>query len=111
MALASDVITLSREILQDQVVPYRYPEVRLQRAYDMGLNQALRLRPDLFIGSRFVPGYFSGAAGEQFPLDARFQLEFVYYMVSLIESEKDGPQFDQRSSEALVRFKTALVAL
>lgn len=111
MALAADVITLAREILQDQTVPYRYADERLQRAYDMGLNQALRLRPDLFVTTDFVPSYFSGAQGEEFPLDRRFQLEFVYYIVSLIESEKDGPQLDQRSTEAFNRFKMALVGI
>lgn len=109
--LASTVIQTAREILQDETVPYRYSAERLQRAYDMGLNQALRLRPDLFVPSNFIPEYFSGSLSQEFPLDARFQLEFVYYMVSQIESEKDGPQFDQRSQEALNRFKMALVAL
>jgi hypothetical protein len=109
--LASAVIQLAREVLQDETTPFRYTAERLQRAYDMGLNQALRLRPDLFLTSRFSPDYFSGAPTQEFPLDARFQLEFVYYLVSLIESEKDGPQMDQRSEGAFMRFKTALLAL
>jgi|MudIll2142460700_1097286.scaffolds.fasta_scaffold409105_2 hypothetical protein len=109
--LASAVIQTAREILQDETTPYRYSAERLQRAYDMGLNQALRLRPDLFVAASFLPSYYSGAPSQEFPLDGRFQLEFVYYIVSLIESEKDGPQFDQRSQEALNRFKMALVAL
>lgn len=111
MALAADVITLARQLLQDETTPYRYSAERLQMAYDLGLNQTLRIRPDLFVATKFVPSYYTGAAGEEFPLDPRFQLEFVYYIVSLIESEKDGPQLDQRSTEAFNRFKMALVGL
>lgn len=96
-------------MLQDEQVEYRYSDSRLRAAYNAALEAALRIRPDLWMGNDYEVRYF--ITGEQFPLDSRFFMPVVYYIVQTTEAEKDGPEFDKRSEAALLRFKQALVAI
>lgn len=105
-----DVITEARRLLQDEQSPdYRYSDARLRAAYNGAMEAVLRIRPDLCIGSDYEPVYFS--PGATFPLDPRFFMAVVYYVVQITEAEKDGPELDKRSEGALLRFKQALVAI
>jgi hypothetical protein len=52
-------ITEARILLQDQTQPFRYPDSDLIRAFNNGLMDSRRLRPDMWLGFASVPEFYS----------------------------------------------------
>jgi hypothetical protein len=81
-----------RNILLDKIRPYRYGDVSLIAALNIVLNDARRLRPDLFI-DRYgieVPQY-EEVSGEVIPIEAQFRLPIEYGIAghALLRDEED----------------------
>lgn len=109
MFLLSDLIEQAREIVQDEVEPYRYSDVRLYRTLNTAFTEAYRIRPDLFVGLDFVIPYVAPAdSGDTFPLDQQFYLAFVDFVVATVEFSDDEWTIDNRAMAFLQMFTTRL---
>jgi hypothetical protein len=104
----------SRRLLQDEVVPYRYPDDDLVDAMNIGLLEARRLRADLFLPLFDIPWVNpSGtiATSTLVPMDPMYRSSLVYYMVGRMQLRDDEPTTDQRAASLLQKFTAQLLTI
>jgi hypothetical protein len=104
----------SRRLLQDEVVPYRYPDKDLVVAMNIGLQEARRLRADLFLPLFEVPYVdASGTINTSAPvtLDPMYRSGLVYYVVGRIQLRDDEPTTDQRAGALLQKFVQQMLTI
>lgn len=53
--LSSDAIMDARRLLQDERLPYRYPDTDLLEHLNQALTAAYRMRPELMVGGAWAP--------------------------------------------------------
>lgn len=119
MFLLSDLISQVRELLQDEVEPYRYPEARLYRTLNTAFTEAYRIRPDIFVDLEFkipfvivsnpdaVPPIVGNEA-DVFQLDQQFYQAFVDFVTSMTEFSDDEWTVDGRAGTFLQLFNAKL---
>jgi len=104
----------SRRLLQDEVVPYRYPDKDLVVAMNIGLQEARRLRADLFLPLFEVP-YVSTSGtidtNATITLDPMYRSSLIYYIVGRIQLRDDEPTTDQRAGALLQKFMQQLLVV
>ena len=109
MFLLSDLITQVRELVQDEVVPYRYSDVRLYRTLNNAFVEAYRIRPDIFTSLDFtIPFVEPADAADTFPLDQQFYMAFVDFVTSMVEFSDDEWTIDGRAASLLSLFNARL---
>lgn len=106
----SDYVTASRVLLQDTVAPYRYPDADLVLALSMGILDARRLRPDLFINVTTLP-FFTANDGTLVAIDQQYRNAFVYYMTGMAQLRDDEDTQDARAAAFMGKFTAELVGL
>src|SRR5262245_698046 len=97
----------ARRLLQDERVPYRYPDKDLVEALNIGLTEARRLRADLFLPLFEVPYISSsGAITMTAPvtIDPMYRSSLVYYVVGRAQLRDDEETTDSRASALLTKF-------
>jgi hypothetical protein len=109
----ADYVVETRRILQDTVVPYRYSDANLCSALNMGLLEARRLRPDLFLatGLRSEVPSFSTVGTTLVPVDPQYRAAFVYYMAGQTQLMDEETTQDARASVFLNKFVSQLLTL
>jgi hypothetical protein len=103
----------ARHLLQDEVVPYRYPDQDLVDALNIGLAEARRLRPDLFLPGMVVPFYTTLTAdtAKIVPVELSFRSAFVYYLVGRMQLRDDESTTDARAASLLNKFAGQLLTV
>src|SRR6478736_1411389 len=94
-------LTESRRLLQDQFVPYRYPDEDLIDAINIGMQEARRLRADLFIPANFEVPWLDPDTPDpaaKVPLDVMYRSSLVYYVVGRAQLRDDETTTDSRAS-------------
>ena len=105
----------ARTLLQDTVnVPvsgYRYSDADLVNALNIGLQEAYRLRADLFLSivSFTVPGYATSDFALTVPIQMGYRQAFVYYMVGRMQMRDQEDTEDQRAAALLQKFVQQLL--
>lgn len=93
----------ARSLLQDANAPFRYSDIDIVSALNMGLLEARRLRPDLFIGrSTAVPSY--STAAEAVVLDQQYRVPLVWYVVGHINARDAEDAQDARAAAFMALF-------
>jgi len=106
----SDIVTSSRELLQDGTVPYRYDDARLVRTYNSALREAFRIRPDLFLGVSYVlPTYSDADLAVDLIVEEQYYNAIVAFIVGWTEMSDDEFALDQRAAALLTAFRNQLV--
>lgn len=109
MFLLSDLIIQVRELLQDQVEPYRYSDDRLYRTLSSAFVEAYRIRPDIFVDLKFqIPFVVPSNSIDTFPLDQQFYMAFVDFVTSMTEFSDDEWTVDARAMSLLQLFNSRL---
>lgn len=133
----ADIITESRELLQDSLVPYRYTAATLLAALNRGIQELGRLRPDAF-WDRFdtdtsdiiVPEVVNTdpdpdddpdeidldedsqvALADEIDFSAQFLGPLIYFVVASAEIRDDEYTNDGRASMLMAQFKSQIVSL
>ena len=106
LATVGDYVKEARVLLQDTRVPYRYPDNEIVTAFNIGLQEAYRLRADLFLGALefTVPDFDPAALTTPVPIEAGYRQSFVYYMVGRIQLRDQEDSTDQRAGALLQKF-------
>lgn len=105
----------ARRLLQDEYSnAYRYPDKDLVEALNIGLMEARRLRPDLFLPLFEVP--FVDTAGTidkavKITLDPMYRSSLVYYVVGRAQLRDDEPTTDQRAGGLLQKFLAQMLTI
>lgn len=101
-----------RTLLLDKVRPYRYTDISLIAALNITLNEASRVRPDIFV-CRYgveVPQY-EDVSSEEIPVEARFRLalEFGTAAHALMRDQEDV--HDERAGTFNLNFYNILTGV
>jgi hypothetical protein len=110
----TDYCAEARVLLQDVTNPVRYSDEELTSALQMGLMEARRLRPDLFLGAS--PGLLTvtdpTAVGNQLAgVDVQYRVPLLYYIVGhcFMRDEEEGSE--NRGAQYHQRFIGKMLAL
>ena len=108
----ADAIAEARFILLDERVPYRFADARLQKFVQQGVEVALRLRPDLMVGTGLWEPPMNMLLTDPIPtaVDRQYFTPLCAYVAGLVESQDDQFTSDGRLAFLLTRFQTALLA-
>lgn len=108
----SDYVVSARRLLLDEVEPYRYPTADLVDALNMGILEARKIRPDLFLANfrGALPMYWPNQLNASVEIDPMYRVPFVYYMVGMVQLRDDEATQDQRASGFLATFESKLRA-
>lgn len=113
LATITDYITDGRTLLQDTIPPYRYPDSELVTAMNVTLLEGRRLRPDLFVYRRCLPGErgvqsFQMNDGTELEMEEPFRLAFLHGMCAhAMERDQEDIQ-DERAAVFMKIFNTVL---
>lgn len=108
------VLTESRRLLQDEIVPYRYPDADLVDALNVAILEARRIRADLFLPQKFALPYFNVVTVDpaaKFEVEPQFRHAFVYYIVGRMEMRDDEQTQDNRAVAMLGTWKATLLGV
>jgi hypothetical protein len=92
-------ISRARVLLQDAVVPYRYPDADLLDALNSAFDDARRLRPDMFLPTFGTLPFFTANDGTSVPVDNMFRMGFLYYMCAQAQIRDEENTQDSRAAE------------
>ena len=106
----------SRRLLQDEIIPYRYPQDDLIDALNIGLQEARRLRADLFLPLFELPWAdptktTSPDLAKPVTLDPMYRSALVYYIIGRIQLRDDEPNTDQRAAGLIQKFTAQLLTI
>lgn len=115
MATIGNLITIARDVLQDNrdpaKAPYRHTNAKLVRYMNAALVDTKRLRPDLFLPDISTKEFYftEDDLGKDFPLDYMYSMPFVEYMCGMVSIEEDEYVEDGRGAALLARFGAKLL--
>jgi hypothetical protein len=108
-----DYVDRARVLLLDTVIPYRYDDVDLVEALNMGILEARRLRPDL-LKSYFrssLPDFNTGAMSASVGIDPMYRVPFVYYICGHAQLRDDENTQDSRAISFMNKFTAQLLSI
>lgn len=104
-AVAAEV----RRVLQDELAPYRYPDPDVLTSLNIGLWDAKRLRPDLFLGAD--PPQYAALDATAFAVDPQYRSAFVFYVAGRLALRDAEQAQDDRATTMLGAFTGALTGV
>jgi hypothetical protein len=109
-----DYVKETRVLLQDTVSPYRYSDIDLVMALNIGLLEARRLRADLFLPVFTIP--YNAVSGTidmnvKVPMDPMYRPAFVYYMTGRVQLRDDEQTQDQRAASLMNKFVAQMLTI
>ena len=114
MSTISDVITQTRELIQDTQEPYRRPDSALIGYLNNAFQEVKRLRPDLLLSQNFAIPTVTEAditAGTSFPISDMYFAATVEYVAGFAEMSNDEFALDGRAIALLNRFGQKLMGV
>jgi hypothetical protein len=107
----ADYVRETRTLLQDTVAPYRYTDLELLSALNLGILTARRSRADLFLGVTTLPSFVFAdiAAATAFAMDVQYRVAFVYFMVGHAQLRDEEDTQDARAAGFLAKFTSQLL--
>jgi hypothetical protein len=111
LATVEDYVEAARVLLQDTASPYRYPDADFVAALNLGLLEARRLRPDLFIDNSDDVPSFTAVNTDAVEFDQQYRLPLVYFITGHIQLRDDEEGTDARAGTFVSRFRSDLVGI
>jgi hypothetical protein len=107
----ADYVAEARVILEDKVPPYRYPDDDLVTALNIAIREARRVRPDLFLSSKFVLPKYTTADTTAVAIDEQYRSTFLYFIVGRAQLRDEEQTEDARAAAYLNKFVAQLTVL
>lgn len=107
-------LTEARRLLLDEVEPYRYPDVDLVDALNIGLLEARRIRPDLFLRKFDLPFFDTSGTidtAAKVPIDPMYRSSLIYYICGRAQLRDDESTTDQRAAGFMQKFTAQLLTV
>lgn len=108
LATAGDYISEARRVLQDEVVPYRYPDADLLGALNLAIREARRIRPGLFLGAALPT---ASSAATAIAVDPMYRSALLYYVIGWTEMRDSEDTKDARAAMLLNKFTAQLQSI
>lgn len=110
----SDYIVSARRLLLDEVEPYRFPSADIVDALNMGVQEMVRMRPDVFfkaMRTSAMPTYSSGSLSTAIGIDYRYRGALLFYVVGMVQLRDDETTQDSRAGAFIQRFSAQMTSL
>lgn len=106
-------VSLARVLLQDEIVEYRYSDAQLVTALSLALQEAKKLRFDLFLGQTSLQSFTIAdiAATTAVNMDEMYRVPLVYYMCGHVQLRDDEESQDERSVAFFSLFNSKLLTV
>lgn len=113
LSTVANYISSARQLLQDEVTPYRYSDDDIVLALNLAIGEARRIRPELFQDYFFgtLPEYSSGTPGATVVVPDEYRTAFLYYIVGHNQLADQEDTTDARTSMLLGAFRAKLTGL
>lgn len=113
LATVADYLSSARRLLQDENTPYRYSDVNIVVALNLGISEARRARPDMFQDYFFtsLPEYSSASPSTAVAIPAEYRVAFLYYIVGHTQLADQEDTTDARTSMLLNKFIAQLTSM
>lgn len=106
----ADYVSLARTLLQDTVdSPYRYLDTDIVVALSVAMQEAKRLRPDLFLNATLQTFTVNDTTPVVF--DETYRIILVYYICGHVQLRDDEQSQDQRAAAFLSLFTSKLTSV
>jgi hypothetical protein len=103
-------VAYARTLLQDTYdAPYRYSDSDLVLALSLAMQEAKKLRPDLFINKTLQT--FTANDATVVVMDEMYRVPLVFYMCGTAQLRDDENVQDQRAAAFLALFNTKLLTV
>lgn len=105
-------VTQARFLLQDVAVPYRYADTYIVAALNIAINEAFRVRPDLFQAyyETTLPSYDPVTdLATNVAIDQSYRMSFLYFVVGYCQLSDQEDTTDARSSQLINKFTSQLL--
>lgn len=107
LTTVGEMIDYSRVLLQDTIEPYRYPTDQLIGILNMGLLDARRLRPDMFLTTPTEVPFYSTDV-DVVAIDQQYRLALVYFVVGQANLRDEEDTQDARAAAMMLKFSQML---
>jgi hypothetical protein len=106
----------SRRLLQDEDVPYRYPDGDFIDALNFALLEARRLRADLLLPAFVIPWFDPGKTTTPdlavlVPFEPMYRPALVFYICGRIQVRDEEPTTDSRASAFMTKFTAQMLSI
>ena len=107
LTTAAHYVAQTRVLVQDAVAPYRYSDNEILAALSLGMLEARRLRPDLFVGrADAVPSFI--ATSDAVVFDPQYRSALVYYAAGHVTLRDAEASATERSVAFMNKFAAQL---
>ena len=110
-----EILTVIRDQIMDSRTgaPYRHSDAKLLRYVNLGLAEARRIRPDLFLPSVFVTTYVytTDDLAQPFPLTYGYEMALIEYVSGYVSIEEDEYVAEGRAAALLQRYSNKLLGV
>lgn len=111
MKTIRNYIDAARVLLQDTTSgAYRYSDDEFKLALALGLDDAYRIRPDLFVNNEVPEDFESSGVTTVVPVPRGYQSAFLYYMTGHVQLRDQEEATDQRATVLLNKFTAQLLS-
>ena len=113
LATIGEYLKESRRLLQDEIVPYRYPDIDLVEALNLCLMEVRRTRPDLLLPRFDIPEIdpLLFAPTDPVTFEPMYRTAVVYYMVGRMQLRDDENTQDARAASLLNKFLSNMLTI
>ena len=112
MAVVEQYTTSARVLLQDITPPYRYADIEMINELNLGISEAKRLRPDLFLTYRDKNPYPTFASlADEVPFEDMYMPALIYYIVGKCTLRDEEDTDDKRGIGMVQKFTAQLISL
>jgi hypothetical protein len=112
LLVVGDLVDQVRTLLQDvdnSSGQYRYSNDSIITNLNSGMLDLYRMRPDLFLETKFVvPVFSTGNLDASLGIEAQYIPPLVWYVTGLTQARDDETTQDQRAAAFMTTFKQAI---
>jgi predicted phage-related endonuclease len=113
LSTVADYVSEARRLLQDQNVPYRYPDTSIVLALNLAIGEASRIRAEMFQDyfDDDLPAYYADDLDEVVDVPPAFRIAFLYFIVGHNQLADQEDTTDARSTVLLNKFIAQLTSM
>jgi hypothetical protein len=107
----ADLVANARVLLQDRIEPYRYETDQLVAALNIALQDARRIRPDIFLPNFTIPSYSSADMSATIVFPEFYKSALLYFVVGFAHMRDEEATADARATALLGTFNAELTGI
>jgi hypothetical protein len=123
-APVEEYLSISRSLLQDMIVPYRYADQDIVSALNIALSEMGRLRPDIFLDLKYQNRLTKGDIGDGVPssflttdtttlvpVPGKYSTAIYWFITGWLQMYDVADTQDQRAQGFMAKFQQHILQL